>query len=127
MARTAITVGNLSRNAGTDVTKTVTAGSTGANGWNIASFDRDEIVIMVENTGSVTGAIIVEAPTTDGLYSTAKDVGNLEVVVGGSIEMAIIVDGARFKKTDGSIDIAAAASSGASFTGAIRAIDPTGM
>lgn len=127
MARTSVTVTDAAYNSGVDVSKTVTAGSTGSNGWNIADFDRDEIMLLVENTGSVTGAIIIEAPTTAGLYSTAKGAGDLSVTIGGGVEMAIIVDGARFKKTDGSIDVAAAASSGSSFTGAVRAINPTGL
>lgn len=126
MARTSITVSSLTRNAGTNVSATVGQGATGSNGWSVNSFDRDEITLLIENTGGTTGAVEVKAPTSGDL-STSKGVGDLSIVIGGSVEMAIIVDGARFKQSDGAIYVDGVDGGGTAFTGSIRAIDPTGM
>lgn len=122
MARTAVTVSDLTINGNVDISGTVTTRSTGTNGWAVA-YDNDATILLVHNSGSVTGAIEIKAPTS-GDYTVNKGVGDLSVTVGGGIRKAIKVEGSRFRQSDGKLSVDGVGGNSAGFTGSLQAIDP---
>jgi len=105
MARTAIGVAKGSVNLDKLITPTaIIPGATGLSGYKISSstFD-DRIGIVVTNNGSATGAIEI---TSSDFYSNSGE-GKLSVTVGGGGVQHLLgpLDGARFRQSDGDINI----------------------
>lgn len=102
MARTLVSINDLSLNAGTEITKTtVDAGATGASGYTISGVKQDSAAkVFIENSGSATGVYSIKA----GAYHN-NAVGDLSVTVGVGVTKAIELDGQRYRQSDGSYDI----------------------
>lgn len=98
MARSVIAVALGSTNGDAVVTATaLTAGATGAAAYMAVAQSRDErFGFIVENTGSATGTLWVKA--SDAYLE--KDLGDLAVVVGGSVKKLIgPLEGQRFTQS----------------------------
>jgi hypothetical protein len=117
MSRTEINVATNSTNGDSVITATDLAqGATGTSGYVIEDSTRDErLGLIVENTGSATGIITIEA--SDGFESAS--LGDMEITVGGSVKKLVgPLDGSRFRQTTtGYINI------GSGITGSIYAVE----
>lgn len=118
MARSVIAVAKGSTNGNAIVTATaLTAGATGAAAYMAVAQNRDErFGLLVTNTGSATGTIWVKA--SDAYIE--KDLGDLAVVVGGSVTHLIgPLEGQRFTQSGstGAINI------DSGITGTIQAVE----
>lgn len=102
MARTEHAATNLAHNAGTVVTETVmAAGATGTSGYYISGVKADSgLTIRIDNEGSATGVFSIK----EGDYCNDSQ-GDLAVTVGVNVVKAIMLDGARFRTSDGYINV----------------------
>lgn len=83
MARTAVNAKvGVTNSDGIITLSALTAGATGTAGYmSIGQSKSDKFALVVENTGSATGSIWIKASNT----YIEKDLGDLAVVVGGSV------------------------------------------
>jgi len=102
MSRTEIAVDDLTLNAGTVLTKTdLTGGVTGANAYYISGLKKSQDLRIVAGCVGATGILTLKS----GDYCM-NGIGDLEVTLGGgSIAHAIIVDGARFRQDDATMNL----------------------
>jgi len=113
MPRTTFTKTVAPTNEDIIVAKTgLTSGLTGAAGYSLTDNDKDDrLLFVVDNTGGATGPVTIYS----GTFNAASQ-GNVNVVVGGGVRKAFVVEGARVAQSDGAIYI------GSGITGAISAI-----
>lgn len=106
-----ITVADLSNSvdSGTLATKTLVASATGASFHVLDGVKDEDLRVVVENLGA-TGVFLAYA----GDYCESSK-PTLEVVVGGGLTKVMVLDQARFRQNDNTINI------GVTFTGAITA------
>lgn len=102
MSITAITVSKGSIDGNVALTNVaLTAGATGTDGYSCTGMSRDEYFgLLVENTGSATGSVWIKASD----FYELKDLGDLEVVVGGSVQKLVgPIQGQRFLNEDNTL------------------------
>ena len=102
MSRTEIAVDDLTLNSGTVLTTShLTGGVTGANGFYISGLSKAQDLRVVATTAGVTGILTIKS----GDYCQ-NGIGDLEVIIGGGgAASAIIVDGARFRQDDATMNL----------------------
>lgn len=106
-----ITVNDLSNvtDTGTIVTKTIISSATGTAAYSFDGVKDEDLRLVVLNDGA-TGIVAAYA----GDYCEMSK-GTLEVVVGGGISKCIVLDQARFRQNDNTMNI------GFTFTGSCYA------
>lgn len=114
MARSAITVGSLSLNAASNITKDAMDVSNDHQ-IDVSNIPTGDLVILIETDAGTKGTLTVKA----GDYAQAS-IGDLAITLGASNVKAITVDSARFKDSDGLILIDLATTG--TLTGYISAI-----
>lgn len=101
MARTAVALSSLVKNAGTAITEVSLATCT-TSGAAIAAHTKDEkLAIYVENTAATSATITVKASD----FGIALGQGDLAITAAQNTPQLIVLEGQRFLQSDGTINI----------------------
>lgn len=116
MARDAVSITTLA--SGVAATQPAGTAITPANGANIANVgDTSRLLVRVTNTNGSDRVVTFKASTA--AHALRKGLGDLAVTVPASTgDKLVVLESARFKKADGSIDV----DFGASMAGVISAV-----
>jgi hypothetical protein len=103
MARDAVTVTDLSVDAGKDLVTGVTIDPAVGAELDLGG-DFGKLLLWVSNTESVAYDVTVVAPT-DNPHALRSGLGDLVYEVGAGEEAFLVVESARFAQTDGALHV----------------------
>jgi hypothetical protein len=103
MARDAVTVTDLSVDAGKDLVTGVAIDPAVGAELDIEG-DFGKLLLWVSNTASAAYDVTVVAPT-DNPHALRSGLGDLVYEVGAGEEAFLVVEGARFAQTDGALHV----------------------
>lgn len=115
MARTAVALKNMVKNAGTALTEVDLATCT-ASGAAVSTLTKDDkFLLYVENTNANSATITIKASS----FGIALGQGDLSVTAAQNTPVGIVLEGQRFMQPDGTVNVDVTTAA----TGVISALD----